>query len=300
MTSFICPDPSRPSYCVPTTNTFTECFSTGSTGSGGGFGGSANHSGQPLPKRAILEVDDVLDPPGTLSGVCGPEYIKDENNKCVLPKIYNYLENNPCVSGLFYNLLNTNNISLNSILEHFNIQSSGFDYYIKIDETNALNLAQTINDGSYSYITTLNSDYLKVATKLSISRTMIHELIHAYISSYIIGVGGQNPTKSIRAFPILWSEMLSKKYGIPEIEIERYQHEEMARNYVNFTKLVLKQLYGSQFEDQYYFDLAWGGLMGTTTFEQSTVLTSSDKERIIKVNNSEDFNNNSKSSPCLN
>ncbi|GAB3341695.1 hypothetical protein GCM10027429_30340 [Marivirga atlantica] len=92
MTSYICPDPSRPSYCVPTTITFTDCFSTGSTGSGGGFGGPADHNWQPLPKRAIIEVDNALDPPGTLPSVCEPGMVSDRNGGCV-PKP------DPCDTG---------------------------------------------------------------------------------------------------------------------------------------------------------------------------------------------------------
>jgi hypothetical protein len=86
-----CAGPGGQEVCYPVYEMVTECFPTGSEG-GGGTINMADHAWQTLPKRAILEVDYVLDPPGTLPKVCGDGMVSDGNGECV-PKP------DPCDTG---------------------------------------------------------------------------------------------------------------------------------------------------------------------------------------------------------
>ncbi len=84
----------------------------------------------------------------------------------------------------------------------------------------------------------------------------------------------------------LWDELLNREYG-PLNDgdgIDPYHHEEMARNYVGAISEALASWHGGQLPEQHYKDLAWGGPMGTRTYQQMSDLTPEDRERIAERN----------------
>ena len=60
----------------------------------------------------------------------------------------------------------------------------------------------------------------------------------------------------------------------------------------------LKGLFGNSFGDQFYSDLAWGALMDTDIFLNTSSLTGRDRSRIRNANYAEDTNTDAKCSPC--
>ena len=113
----------------------------------------------------------------------------------------------------------------------------------------------------------------------------------AYIQSYLVHIGQNNPELALMTFNELFQEFRNEKYGGIE-NIEQYQHEEMARNYVDTISSALKELFGSRFSDQFYEDLAWGGLLETDNFNNLESFSEQEKERIRNVNYNEDKGTN--------
>lgn len=73
----------------------------------------------------------------------------------------------------------------------------------------------------------------------------------------------------------------------------------MARNYVATITNALAVWDNNHNNTQYYTDLAWGGLIETDIFNQTTDLTDEDRIRIADSNQSEDLNNSDAiGNPC--
>lgn len=121
-------------------------------------------------------------------------------------------------------------------------------------------------------VTTLDYGKLKDATNLSVARTMIHEMIHAYITLYF----QNDPLNANKDYPeILAAWQASEKHDYNEI-----QHTEIAKNFVEDIAESLNE-FGQKvglinINELVYNDLAWGGL----DFENNTSLTEADKQRI--------------------
>lgn len=120
--------------------------------------------------------------------------------------------------------------------------------------------------------TTLDYKKLKNATNLSVARTMIHEMVHAYLTLYFRHDGVQ---ASIDHPDILSSWMASKNPDYNEI-----QHNEIEKTFLADIAESLNE-FGQKaglvnVAESVYTNLAWGGL----DFEDNVVLTQKDKERI--------------------
>lgn len=60
-----------------------------------------------------------------------------------------------------------------------------------------------------------------------------------------------------------------------------------------------EELFDSSLDDQFYEDIAWGGLLETDTFKNTNSLSETDKTGIINMNYNEDLgNNDAKSDKC--
>lgn len=100
-----------------------------------------------------------------------------------------------------------------------------------------------------------------------------------------------------------WNNFISKKYGVPTNNIENYQHQEMAENFVSIIGDALAEYDNNQLDGTYYEHLAWGALMNTDAFYRALApggyLTQSEQEAIIIANNQEDTNGpEAKGTPC--
>lgn len=121
-------------------------------------------------------------------------------------------------------------------------------------------------------ITTLDFDKLQSATNLSIARTMIHEMVHAYLTLYF-------RFESINAnkdYPLILEEWTQSK----DQDYNKIQHDEIGRSFVDDIASALVEYAAvvglNNVDEQVYTDLAWGGL----DFEHNSQLTGIEKERI--------------------
>lgn len=104
-------------------------------------------------------------------------------------------------------------------------------------------------------VTTLNYASLKGATKLSVARTFIHELIHAYLVLYF-----RTDTAAARVYPGIAA---AYRGVVPAPDQNEVHHREMAISFVDEIAAALRaygRSLGLQVDDSVYTDLAWGGL----------------------------------------
>ena len=226
---------------------------TDSDGGGGGGGGTPNSSTN-LPM--IIEKIDTEN--------------LDKCSKQILEKIKNVKDFSRII-----NQFNGDKASFNWTLE--TADSSGFG-------SDKLAITDWQNNQPNNYITRLGQDYINSSSRLSIARTIIHEAIHAYILSYL----DSDASLMKKDFSELLKAMINKKYGDVNSNLEQYHHEEMASRYINTVSEALANWDDYSQNNQYYRDLAWGGLLYTDTFKNNKQLTDADKQRISDRNYYED------------
>jgi len=155
------------------------------------------------------------------------------------------------------------NIDLNLsqlILQIFN-ESKFINYSIsnnsEFDVDSNGNYANARTQGA---ATTLNNEYLKTATELSIARTMIHELVHAYLN---LRVSNTMIFEDGFGF-IAKMEEFAKANGISDLNSNKFHHEFMG----GYVKAMAYSLYewdklygtGGNLGWDYYYKMATAGL----------------------------------------
>lgn len=225
---------------------------------------------------------------------------------------------NPCAKILFENLssISLNNIpslnfaSLNITQLVLNLfkQSEKFDYIVKEGkdfkpgESAITKFPQLNAAGVYEIITEFNPGYFNNATKLSITRTMAHESIHAYLMYEQRNNPFEDPYDAIRNYSI--------SHGITDANI---LHHEFMPAYIEAMALSLYQ-WDKNYGDggnhgwQYYKDLAWGGLTHHKDNNDQLFLTeafkanfpnSNDRNRVLNIVSNEATNSQfAKGTPC--
>ncbi|SFZ95253.1 hypothetical protein SAMN05428642_1201 [Flaviramulus basaltis] len=229
-------------------------------------------------------------------------------------KITNGLTN-PCANNIFdelniemikKDLLNKfmttpNGVQLTfaeSILKLFN-DSDKYNYTIKNETLNSNTAASTVTT-----TTTLNNMYLKNATQLSISRTIIHEMVHAFLN-----IKYKDPFYSGFDFRQKM-ELYAEESGCDINDVERFHHEFMGQ-YVDAIAISLynwdtKYGTGGNLGWDYYKAMAFGGLFfeenGTiqeTYSFQVLIPNQTDRDKIKNIlKNEQDGNSNSKGKKC--
>lgn len=205
----------------------------------------------------------------------------------------------PCSKAILEAIQNGK--SIENIVNQFADENSDFNWTIETSNTTSEATTDWLNETSNTYITIIDPDFINSATKIAIARTIIHEVIHAYILSYIDIAKNGDPELSLKTFPELWNDLVAKKYGDPNNASgwNKYHHEDMARNYINVISNAISIWDGNKNSNQYYKDLAWGGLLGTQIFLSTSDLTDSDRIRIMNINLAEDKNSSTaKGNPC--
>ena len=204
-----------------------------------------------------------------------------------------------CTKSIFNKIKESN--SIENVISRFSGENSLFNWTLETKPEssffNTANSAETgwTNGEPNSYTTKIGSNFKDSATDMSIARALVHEAIHAYILSYL----DSDASSFTQTFPILFKNMVSKKYGIPNNNLERYHHEEVALNYVNSISEALADWDNNNHQPQFYKDLAWGGLYETDIFQETELISNTDRTRIYNVNNSENINDdNAKGKLC--
>lgn len=205
----------------------------------------------------------------------------------------------PCTKGIIGDLKNTINYDIATIIQKLDNPNSIYKTSIfNLQPSGPFNLAETnwdVNEQGfvkhYNYNIRLRPSFTNQATKLKIAATVIHELIHAYFLSLIDDCYVANNCTLLQTFPELWNfYVLNKNNGVLTNPIS--QHEELALLYVKSIAIALQQYHtGVPFlsgePQQAYQDIAWGGLKGTTPYNN---LSQEDKDRIDYRNNAEIYN----------
>jgi len=151
----------------------------------------------------------------------------------------------------------------------------------------------------YNYLTYIKPSYVNQATQISIARTILHEMLHTYLIS-LVDDANDTGTIEVTDFPILWNALVNETY---DNNPNRLQHEQISRKFIIPLKDALKEWDNSKESDQYYEDLAWGGLIETSTFNTLFPQGTIPRNRILNTNNAEDKNSNQngvspKGTPC--
>lgn len=134
-------------------------------------------------------------------------------------------------------------------------------------------------------LTTINSDYTSISTDLSIAKTLIHECFHAYLTSIY----------RYQNYDMSYINLLNKyiaQFGYNANVIHHYLFTK--DNIVSQISLALKEYglsKGYNLPQQFYDDMAWGGLYGTDVYQD---LPETDKDRIESTIEAE-FRNSSNS-----
>ena len=125
---------------------------------------------------------------------------------------------------------------------------------------------------SGTVLTTLDGTKLTKATNLAVARTIIHELVHAYLTTYF-RYDQVNASKDYPQILRAWQTQKNPDYN-------QIQHDEIEKSFVEYIAIALKEYSESiglsYIDDTVYADLAWGGL----DFNNNSRLSDEDKERI--------------------
>ena len=131
--------------------------------------------------------------------------------------------------------------------------------------------------------TTINSMYINISTDLSLAKTIIHESFHAYLNSVY---RYRNIDKSYINLVNTYAAQFNNNIG------DIHHHLWTVNNMINEISTALKEygvLKGYNLPQQFYDDMAWGGLTGTSVYN---ALPQSDQDRISSTISSEFTNSN--------
>lgn len=129
-------------------------------------------------------------------------------------------------------------------------------------------------------VTTLNYSELKNATKLSVARTIIHEMIHAYLV-----LSFKYDSNANKTYPGI---VAAYRAVVPAPDLNEIHHHEMAISFVGEIATALQEYgrhLGLQVDNSVYRDLAWGGL----DFQNNDHLADENKVRIQQRLDAEQF-----------
>lgn len=174
------------------------------------------------------------------------------------------------LKNILLHLLTIRQGKIGAILDTFSNDYTNWSWMLKEDSLpKNVNGQTTITRAGV--LTTLDYNKLQKATNLSVARTMIHEMIHAYFLLYY-----RNDLLDARkSYPQIYNACKNDL----NFDCNRVQHEEMEKYFVNDIAAALKE-YGKsmhlKINNSVYTDLAWGGL----DIENSIQLSDMEKERI--------------------
>ena len=130
------------------------------------------------------------------------------------------------------------------------------------------------------YSITLHENFVKNASSIAVSKTMLHEAIHAHLGYYVKSIKN-NDNIDINDFPGILDYFT--RFGN-----DNWQHEQMAGHYRGVIKQGMRDfdmLTGGYHSNEFYEALSWGGLKGTQSWNS---LNSSKKQDIEDVISEED------------
>jgi hypothetical protein len=210
----------------------------------------------------------------------------------------------PCIQKILAKLTMLKNMSFKEILEKLGGGDGEFNLTFEVvkslpNNPNAnaitdLNYLKNLENGNFNnYVIKIKESYINVATDLAIAQTIQHEMVHAYLLSIYGELRQNKPTtllsNNVKPFVDLWGSI--EQYG--NFRIEKNQHEILATAFTNDMAANLQEYdtgkKPSSVNDiqQFYKDLAWGGLQETDAYKN---LNSKDRDRIEATAGAEEIN----------
>ncbi len=232
-----------------------------------------------------LDLINQLDENPALMQTLNPYIIENKINDTNL---------DPCAKDILHQLRYLQQNDIAKMLNRFGSFPSSYSLTFKsIIPNNPLNSAETDwlrdtnqNAVENNYLIKIKPLYTNYATKIAIARTLMHEMIHAYILSSIDALdvnSNVNPTD----FPMIYQALLNQTY---DNNPNQLHHMQMSRKFVLALRDALQEYDNSTKSLQYYEDLAWGGLEQTSSFNTLFPVGSADRDRILATNAAEDNN----------
>lgn len=241
--------------------------STGNCGGGGGGGVPTGYNGGGGP-------GGMGNGPGGYGGHGGPS----GSSPSLAPTVILNISLTPCQTAVLSNMQMLNNGLLAFIVQKFGGTSTGYNWRLKAGSlpTGTFGSTGSYNRTSKVIETTFDSYQMRNSTDLSVARTMLHESVHAYLRTYFFNT----PLYVRTSYPDLIAAWDLGRLGTnPNI----YHHNEMGQGWIGDLAWALKQYgqnKGYNLPDQFYSDLAWGGLEESQAFRN---LPQADKDRITDV-----------------
>lgn len=145
-----------------------------------------------------------------------------------------------------------------------------------IDSSNAA--AHTITLSQYAYRIEFNKQIFEKCTDLYAAETLMHEALHAMMTSLILRARAQfsNPPQWSDVFTMsypqvfdtyvtyIYQGMTDDTASKPSLE----QHDYMANHLVNTIANALAEYDGHRLDQEYYWSLSWGGLFQSATWQR--------------------------------
>ncbi len=192
-----------------------------------------------------------------------------------------------CMKKIVDSLKKSTKGNVAAIIQQFAGETPGYNWTLKDGTLSSSWNAETsgkYNRTTGTVTTIFDSKKFAASSDLSVARTVLHEFVHAYLLAYFF----TNQMVARETYSEYYEEYIKHKNR----SANTLQHNEIARNFVGYIGEALREYgdrmgytFASQAEkEQYYNDLAWGGLTDTAAFR---ALNTSDKNRIEDVISSE-------------
>lgn len=221
----------------------SHCYDSGSGGGEGGWSGGSSGGGTPSQPTQTATID--------------------------LSKL------KPCQTKVLQDLQLASGTALLGIVKLFSGTEPGYNWVVKdgtLDD-DTYGLTSSLYDiSNRSVTTTFDESKWGSATDLSIARTMLHESINAYLVAYFSN-SVYAPSRSA-TFGDMMTIFHTISVSGQDPDLNVLHHDEMAQGgsgngWISDVAWSLKQ-YGIQrgynLPNQFYMDMAWGGLTGTAAF----------------------------------
>ncbi len=199
----------------------------------------------------------------------------------------------PCASSIMYSLMYQTEGSVVAMIQKFSGEVPGYTWNLSTG-TLAANTNATTSKITGGASTKVDVDKYTTGRDLALARTLLHEAVHAYLVSYF----SNNPILAQLSYP----DMVLEWQKVKKPDLNAIQHIEMTIEFKNDIAAGLREygdLHNITFstateKDQFYSDMAWGGLEATPAYQQ---LNSTDKNRIQDTLNAEQYGKDRKGDP---
>ena len=183
-----------------------------------------------------------------------------------------------CSKSVLDSIKGLQNMDVAKILARFGADASIYKTSIKSQVAPSGQVGQTIRNSAYDYTIYISTDYTG-KTKLMIAYTLMHKLVHTYFFSMIDDCYLQNNCDLLSTFPELWEYCVNHDDSTyPSDPIAH--HEEIANTYLSIITPALQE-YQPGLPLQLYEDIAWSGLMETSSFDIMHPANSASRQHIM-------------------